>query len=125
MAFKINSSVWAPRALAALRIVAGSLFLAHGVVKLFGFPSGAQSGPVELMSLMGIGGVIELVTGALIMLGVYVRPAAFLASGTMAIATGCFMRHPALSRSPTAESQPSSTALSSSTFQSLAVGPGS
>jgi putative oxidoreductase len=90
MAIKINTSVWAPRALAALRIMTGLLFLAHGVVKLFGFPPGAQSGQVELMSLMGIGGVIELVTGALIMLGVYVRPAAFLASGTMAVAYWMF-----------------------------------
>lgn len=86
----INTAVWAPRALAALRIVAGVLFLAHGVVKLFGFPEGAQPGQVELMSLFGVGAVIELVTGALIALGVFVRPAAFLASGQMAVAYWMF-----------------------------------
>lgn len=90
MSTKINSAVWAPRALGALRIVAGLLFLAHGVVKLFGFPAGTQPGQVELVSLMGLGGVIELVTGTLIMLGLYVRPAAFLASGTMAVAYWMF-----------------------------------
>ena len=86
----IDTTAWAPRALAALRIVAGVLFLAHGVVKLFGFPEGAQPGQVELMSQLGIGAVIELVTGTLIVLGVFVRPAAFLASGTMAVAYWMF-----------------------------------
>jgi putative oxidoreductase len=86
----IDTTAWAPRALAALRIVAGVLFLAHGVVKLFGFPEGAQPGQVELMSQLGIGAVIELVTGTLIVLGVFVRPAAFIASGTMAVAYWMF-----------------------------------
>ena len=86
-----NTTAWAPRALAALRIVAGVLFLAHGVVKLFGFPTGAQPGQVEnLMSLMGIGAIIELITGALIALGLFTRPAAFLASGQMAVAYWMF-----------------------------------
>lgn len=85
-----NTAAWAPRALAALRIVAGLLFLAHGVVKLFGFPEGAEPGQVPLMSLLGVGAVIELVTGSLILLGLFVRPAAFLASGTMAVAYWMF-----------------------------------
>ena len=57
---------WSSRALAALRIVAGLLFLAHGVIKVFGFPAGAEPGQQELLSLFGIGGVIELITGLLL-----------------------------------------------------------
>ena len=83
-------SGWSPRALAALRIVAGLLFLAHGVVKLFGFPEGAQPGEVEIASLMGVGAIIELVTGALLVLGLFTRPAAFIASGQMAVAYWMF-----------------------------------
>ena len=82
---------WASRALAALRIVAGLLFLAHGLVKLFGFPAGAEPGQQALFSLFGVGAVIELVTGGLLVLGLLTRPAAFLASGTMAVAY--FMFH--------------------------------
>jgi putative oxidoreductase len=83
-------SGWSPRALAALRIVAGLLFLAHGVVKLFGFPEGAQPGEVEIASLMGVGAIIELVTGVLLVLGLFTRPAAFIASGQMAVAYWMF-----------------------------------
>ncbi|WP_295191273.1 DoxX family protein [uncultured Brevundimonas sp.] len=81
---------WSSRALAALRIVAGLLFLAHGVIKIFGFPAGAEPGQQELMSLFGIGGVIELITGLLMILGLFTRPAAFIASGQMAVAYWMF-----------------------------------
>jgi putative oxidoreductase len=79
-----------PVLLAALRIVAGVLFLSHGLVKLFGFPSGAAPGQQALLSLMGIGAVIELVTGTLITLGLFTRAAAFIASGQMAVAYWMF-----------------------------------
>jgi putative oxidoreductase len=81
---------WSSRALAALRIVAGLLFLAHGVIKVFGFPAGAEPGQQELLSLFGIGGVIELITGMLLILGLFTRPAAFIASGQMAVAYWMF-----------------------------------
>ena len=81
---------WSSRALAALRIVAGVLFLAHGVIKVFGFPAGAEPGQQELLSLFGIGGVIELITGLLLILGLFTRPAAFIASGQMAVAYWMF-----------------------------------
>ena len=71
-------------AYAALRIVAGFMFLWHGAQKLLGVPA-AKAMP-ELWSQKWIGGVIELVAGGLIMLGLFTRPAAFLASGTMAVA---------------------------------------
>src|ERR1700722_15172297 len=77
---------YAPYALAALRIVAGLLFLAHGLVKLFGFPPGAAPGPQELLTLFGIGAVIEVVTGTLVVLGLFARAAAFRASGERAVA---------------------------------------
>lgn len=78
-------SRFSPQLLGILRIVAGLLFLAHGTVKLFGFPD-APPGPQPIMSMLGAAGVIELVSGALIILGLFTRPAAFIASGEMAIA---------------------------------------
>ena len=79
-----------PVLLAALRIVAGVLFLSHGLVKLFGFPPGAAPGQQELLSLMGIGAVIEVAAGTLITLGLFTRVAAFIASGEMAVAYWMF-----------------------------------
>ncbi len=68
---------------AVLRIVAGTLFAIHGMQKLFGL-FGGHVQPVG--SQFWIGGVIELVTGSMIALGYYARPAAFIASGQMAVA---------------------------------------
>jgi putative oxidoreductase len=73
-----------------LRIVAGLLFLSHGLVKLFGFPPGAAPGQQPMFSLLGLAGAIELATGALLTLGLFSRPAAFIASGEMAIAYWSF-----------------------------------
>jgi len=83
-------SRWSPQFLGLLRIVAGLLFLTHGAVKLFGFPPGAEPGVQPLASLFGVGAVIELVTGALIAIGLFTRPAAFFASGQMAVAYWMF-----------------------------------
>jgi putative oxidoreductase len=78
-------SRYAPIVLAVLRIVAGLLFLEHGTQKLFGFPPGEHAG-VAVGSLPWIAGLLELVLGALIALGLFTRPAAFIASGEMAVA---------------------------------------
>ena len=83
-------SRYAPLLLGLLRIVAGLLFLSHGLVKLFGFPPGAQPGPQALFTMFGVGGVIELVAGTLIALGLFTRVAAFVASGEMAVAYWMF-----------------------------------
>ena len=87
---KTYGSQLAPQALGGLRIVAGALFLAHGLVKVIGFPAGAEPGQQELLSLFGIGGMIEIVTGAWIALGLFPRSAAFIASGQMAVAYWMF-----------------------------------
>ncbi|MDB4961563.1 MAG: DoxX family protein [Myxococcales bacterium] len=69
---------------AVLRIVAGLCFSLHGVQKILGqLTTKAQP---EMWSQTWFGGVIELVGGALIAVGLFTRPAAFLASGTMAVA---------------------------------------
>jgi putative oxidoreductase len=86
MALPTLDTRFAPQALAALRIIAGLLFLAHGLVKLVGFPAGAAPGPQALLTLFGIASVLEVVTGVLITLGLFTRLAAFLASGEMAVA---------------------------------------
>ncbi len=83
--------LWTPRLLSVFRIVLGLLFLAHGLVKLFGFPTGAQPGVVPLLSIFGLAGVFELVGGAAIVLGIFTRPVAFIRSGQMAVAY--FMAH--------------------------------
>jgi putative oxidoreductase len=67
----------------ALRIVAGLLFAMHGVQKLIGFP---KPGRVEFGSQIWFGGMLELVCGVLIAVGLATRFAAFIASGTMAVA---------------------------------------
>lgn len=82
---------YAPQILSLLRIIAGLLFLEHGLVKLFGFPPDAQPGVQAVGSLFWIAGVLELVGGALVALGLFTRPVAFILSGEMA--AGYFMVH--------------------------------
>ena len=91
MNFFNGASRYQPQALAILRIVTGLTFLAHGVIKLFGFPEGAMPGQQEIMSLMGLAGILETVGGGLIILGLFTRPTAFILSGMMAVAY--FMAH--------------------------------
>lgn len=76
-------------ALNALRIVAGYLFLQHGLQKVFGAMGGSQ---VEsFASLVGVAGIIEFAGGLLMIAGLFTRPVAFLLSGQMAVAY--FMAH--------------------------------
>jgi putative oxidoreductase len=77
-------STFAPQGLAVVRVVAGLLFLLHGTQKLLGFPASEFQPP--LFSLFGAAGIIEIVAGAMIIAGFFTRPAAFIASGTMAVA---------------------------------------
>jgi putative oxidoreductase len=91
MATDAIATTWAPRLLSILRIMAGLLLLQHGTAKLLGFPAGAIPPNFNLMSMPGYAGIIELVCGILIVLGLFTRPAAFLASGMTAVAY--FMAH--------------------------------
>lgn len=69
---------------AVLRIVSGLLFLWHGMEKLFGFPEPMPAGVPAF--IVWIAGPIEFLGGILVMVGLFTRPAAFLASGLMAFA---------------------------------------
>ncbi len=79
---------WTPQLFALLRIMAGVMFALHGTQKLFGWPGDR---PAATATLSIVGGVIEVATGALIAIGLWAGSAAFLASGTMAVAY--FLRH--------------------------------
>ncbi|GAA0567599.1 DoxX family protein [Craurococcus roseus] len=80
-------SDWAPRLLSVLRIMAALLYMAHGTQKLLGFPAMPGGRPMpELLTLQGVSGILELVLGVLLVLGLFTRPAAFVASGHMAFA---------------------------------------
>lgn len=82
---------WTPRALALLRIVAAFLFVQHGAAKLLHVPHVAMFDQLSLLSLIGLAGAIELVGSLLLLIGLFVRPAAFIMSGEMAVAY--FMAH--------------------------------
>ena len=77
---------WTPRMLGILRIVIGFLFLQHGSAKLLGIPHVARFDGLQLFSLIGVAGILELVGGILILIGLCTRFTAFILSGEMAFA---------------------------------------
>ena len=84
-------TAWAPRALSVLRIITGLMIIQHGMAKLLGFPVVASFANLNPLSLIGAAGFIELIGGALLILGLFTRPAAFILSGEMAF--GYFIAH--------------------------------
>jgi putative oxidoreductase len=88
---RFDTTAWAPRVLGLLRIVTAFMFIQHGTAKLFGVPALEGMGQVELMSIYGLAGVLEFVGGAMLLLGLFTRPVAFVLSGEMAFAY--FMGH--------------------------------
>ena len=86
----MDTTSWAPRALALLRIVTALLFIEHATVKFFAFPAPFPM-PGPLPPLLIAAAAIELIAGVLIALGLFTRIAAFVASGEMAV--GYFMMH--------------------------------
>jgi len=79
-------STWTPRVQALLRIVTAYLFITHGTAKLLGAPHVGAFDNLQVFSLMGLAGIIELVGSVLLLLGLFTRPAAFIMSGEMAFA---------------------------------------
>jgi putative oxidoreductase len=77
-------SKYSPQILGIVRIIVGLLFLEHGLMKIVGFP--APMGHGALPPLIMAAGIIELVGGALVILGLFSRIAAFVCSGEMAFA---------------------------------------
>jgi len=75
---------WHDKFLSVLRIMTGLLFLEHGTAKYLGFPH-LEKVP-NPVSMSGVSGMLELVGGALLVLGLFTRPVAFLLSGNMAVA---------------------------------------
>jgi len=86
-----NMAAWAPRALSVLRIITGLMIIQHGMAKLIGFPAVAAFAKLNPMSLIGAAGFIELIGGALLIIGFLTQPVAFIVSGEMAFAY--FMVH--------------------------------
>jgi len=84
--FPAANTEWTSRALGLLRLVSAYLLLQHGTAKLLGFPHVAFFDNLQLLSLIGIAGILELVGGALLLLGLYARPVAFVLSGELAFA---------------------------------------
>jgi putative oxidoreductase len=77
---------WGPRLLSMLRMVAAFLFMAHGAQKLFAWPASEPRETVALVSLMGLAGVLEFFGGIFLLLGLFIRPVAFLLAGEMTVA---------------------------------------
>lgn len=78
-------SKYEPTLLSVLRIVAGLLFLEHGMQKIFHFPPMTMAIPANALPIIMAAGVIELVGGLLLVLGIFTRITAFICSGEMAI----------------------------------------
>lgn len=85
-AFENMLAKWQPTALSLFRFITGLLLFQFGIAKIFKFPAVPMFAKVELMSLIGLAGTLELVLGALLMVGLFTRLAAFILAGEMAFA---------------------------------------
>ena len=72
---------WQPTALSLFRFITGLLLFQYGVAKILKFPPNSQFAKVELMSLYGAAGSLELILGGLLIVGLFTRPVAFILSG--------------------------------------------
>src|SRR5437879_5408850 len=81
-----NLEVWSPRVLSLLRIIAALLFMEHGLMKVFHFPGPQPGAPDPLPAMLVVAAWLEIAGGALLALGLFTRPVAFLLCGEMAVA---------------------------------------
>lgn len=81
-----NLNNFQPQFLALLRVITGYTFFLHGTAKLFSMPHIEMFDGLQIFSLFGVAGILEVVGGFLLILGLFTRPVAFLLSGQMAIA---------------------------------------
>jgi putative oxidoreductase len=79
-------AAYRPQLLSLFRFMTGLLLLQYGVAKILKFPPGTMFEKVELFSLIGLAGSLELVLGALLTVGLFSRLAAFVLAGEMAFA---------------------------------------
>ena len=86
MAFANNNPQLTSRALSVLRIVSAYLLIQHGTAKLLGFPHVAYFDGLQVLSLIGFAGILELFGGALLLVGLFTRPVSFVLSGLLAFA---------------------------------------
>jgi putative oxidoreductase len=79
---------WAKYFQSILRITAAIMFMLAGTVKLFAFPMGMppNGDTANLLTQIGISGILETFGGALILIGLFTRPVAFILAGEMAVA---------------------------------------
>ena len=79
-------SRYQPIALSLFRFITGLLLLQYGIAKIFKFPAVPYFAKVELFSLIGAAGALELILGALLLIGLFTRIVAFILAGEMAFA---------------------------------------
>lgn len=86
LSLSARAESFAPQVLSVLRIVSAFLLLQHGSAKLFGLPKVAYFDNLQLFSLIGVAGILEVVGGVLLLIGLFTRPVAFVLSGLLAFA---------------------------------------
>ena len=79
-------NTWQPVLLSILRIISAYLFLLHGTAKFFGVPHVPYFDNLQIFSLIGVAGIIEIVFGILLLIGLFSRFSAFILSGLSAFA---------------------------------------
>jgi putative oxidoreductase len=84
-------ATWTPRTLSVLRIITGLMIIQHGMAKIIGFPADPSLANFQPVSLLWIAGLIELIGSALLILGLWTQPVAFVVAGEMGV--GYFIAH--------------------------------